>query len=343
MQFHCLMIARDEDDIIGQCLAHLLTWADAIYVIDLGSTDGTWDIVQEAARRDRRVVPFRSEPFIFHESLRAMLFDQYRDRFKPGDWILRTDADEFYQIPPTDFVRQRVALLETAVLLQWYYFRLTSVEVADYESGRINLMADRQRPIEHRRTMYKIPQYSEPRMFRYRRTMSWPTLANIPFNIGYVARERIPILHYPHRDPLQMSKRFRLRAAMMKLKGSSAGSHWKLDDWRKEVLQVDPITGQATELTNSDEGLSAAPGHTAGELHQRIPGTPVPEIHNYDHLQRWPRRLAQRIVHPLLLPLFDARHPAFDRLATRPRIPEEITQALRNGNAADEAAWRTGS
>ena len=55
MRFHALLPVRDEADIIGQCLRHLLTWADAVHVFDTGSVDDTWEIVGDLASRDERV------------------------------------------------------------------------------------------------------------------------------------------------------------------------------------------------------------------------------------------------------------------------------------------------
>jgi len=52
MRFICLLPVRDEADIIGQCLRHLLTRADAIYVFDTRSVDQTWEIVQDEAAKD---------------------------------------------------------------------------------------------------------------------------------------------------------------------------------------------------------------------------------------------------------------------------------------------------
>ena len=43
-RFHALLPVRDEADIIGQSLRHMLTWVDAIYVFDNGSVDDTWEI-----------------------------------------------------------------------------------------------------------------------------------------------------------------------------------------------------------------------------------------------------------------------------------------------------------
>ena len=62
MRFHGLMLLRDEIDIIAQNLSHLLSWIDSLYILDMGSVDGTWDIVQDFARKDSRIVPFSASP-----------------------------------------------------------------------------------------------------------------------------------------------------------------------------------------------------------------------------------------------------------------------------------------
>ena len=217
MRFHGLLVLRDEGDVVRESLTHLLTWIDALYVQDTGSTDDTWDVVNEFAAKDPRVVPFGREPIVFTDNVRSVMFDRYRDRFDPGDWVLKVDADEFHHVPPPRFVRERLRAGDTAVHLQWYYFRLTAAEVADYESGRVDVLEDRRRPVAERRRFYKVSRYTEPRMFKYRRSMRWAERSSFPFNAGFVARERMPIRHYPHRDPLQMQRRFRLRAGMKRL------------------------------------------------------------------------------------------------------------------------------
>ena len=321
MRFIGLMMIRDEDDIISQTLSHLLTWIDALYVIDLGSTDQTWEIIQDAAAKDRRVVPYMSKPILYVDSLRSVLFDHYRDQFRPGDWIMKIDADEFYHVPPPQFVGERVGRLDGCVHLLWYFFRLTTAEVNAYESG-LNVLEDRKRPIEQRRRMYKIAGYSEPRMFRYRRGMRWYHTNNWPFNTGYVARERIPIRHYPHRDPPQMQRRYRLRAAMMRLK-AAAGPHWNLEDWRKDVVDLALSPTGRVEQTSS-QGLAAAVGHTDSELREWIPGTPLPEVRLTNHLPNWRKRLAQRMIYPALVPLLDPLRADYSPKYELPVLPDEV-------------------
>jgi hypothetical protein len=303
MRFHGLMLLRDEADVIGQCLDSLLEWIDDVYILDLGSTDGTWDIVQDYAKRDKRIIPFEHAPILYSDTLRSYIFHHVRDRFDAGDWVMRLDADEFYHITPPAFVEQRLRRSETAVYLQWYFFRLTQQEVADYESGKVDVMQDRQRPISERRRYYKISEYAEPRMFKYRRTMRWPETISFPYNAGFVARERIPIRHYPHRDPLQMQARFELRAAQMKL-NALAGGHWKLDDWRKEVVGMDGSE------SSGGRGLADTPSVVAGPLYFWDHGSQFVEqaIPNSFSMHK---KLLQQCVHRFGLPLLDARRAHF--------------------------------
>jgi glycosyltransferase involved in cell wall biosynthesis len=302
------MMVRDEEDILPQTLAHILTWCDALYVYDLGSTDRTWEIVQDFAKRDSRIVPYGRRPTIYTEGLRAILFHKYRDRFERGDWILKVDADEFYETPPPRFVSEKVRPLESRVDLFWHFFRLTSREVREYQSDA-QILADRARPIQLRRRFYKVASYAEPRMFRYRTDMQWSPDQSWPFNAGFVARERIPIRHYPHRDPLQMQRRYRLRAGMCAI-GGTPFPHWQLEDWRKDVVDVDGSPSGKKEVT-TNEGLAAAPGHTDGELREWTPGTPLPEYHFTNHIPPFGKRLLQRVLYASAVNLFDARRPKY--------------------------------
>ncbi|HEY6329614.1 MAG TPA: glycosyltransferase family 2 protein [Blastocatellia bacterium] len=328
MKFHGLMVIRDEEDILPQSLAHLLSWLDGLYILDLGSTDSTWEIVEAFARKDSRIVPFGKKPIIYTESLRCILFQEYRDRFRNGDWICKVDADEFYEITPPRFVREHLRAGETAVSLGWYYFRLTSTEVGDYERGLIDLFQDRKRPIEERRRFYKIPEYSEPRMFRYRDTMQWPETVAFPFNAGYMAREVIPIRHYPHRDPLQMSRRYNLRSLMMKVSHNGVGPpQWKLADWRQDVIDIDSA-GNARERNEGLVGLGAAHNHTSGELREWVSGEPLPKISFKGHMSFAPKRAVQRVIHPALLPVLDRLRKPMRADYAFPEVPDEITRQL---------------
>lgn len=285
MRFHAILLIRDEEDIIEQCLRHTLTWCDAIYVYDTGSTDQTWDIVREFSGQDERIIPFQKQPTVFHNGLRAYVFDKYRERMENGDWVLRIDADELYHILPPTFVQTRVKKSETCVYNQSYDFRLTDQDVLDWEEGR----DQRQKLISERRRYYFPLIISEPRMFRYRQTIKWYPTDSFPRNAGYVARERIPICHYPHRDPEQLKRRCYLRS-MMTSAQDPGRQHWTVRDWQDLIIDKNTENLCYWELNS-----------------------PLPEYHFYNHVAKFPKRLLQRIVHASMLPIIDRLRPEFPK------------------------------
>jgi glycosyltransferase involved in cell wall biosynthesis len=312
MKFVGLLPVRDEADIIGQCLQHALQWADAIYVFDTGSVDDTWEIVRDIASRDKHVVPMRKEPVFFSENrLRGWMFHQARQQMRDGDWFLRMDADEFHHLTPPEFVKTKMRKHETIAYHQYYDFRLLQSEVAAWEGGAETL-ADRKRPIEERRQHYTLSSYAEPRLCRYRSSMQWPETVSFPYNAGFVACERLPIRHYPHRDPGQLQRRCRLRAIMMADRENRSNwtqpelHHWTQREWRKFISPDDQ------------------PG-----LKSWKPGSELSLARQTNHLRPPHVRAVQRFVHAFCLHMLDRRRVKFSD-GTRPQpIPLEIVQKLK--------------
>lgn len=308
-RFHALLPVRDEADIIGQNLRHMLTWADAIYVFDTGSVDETWEIVQDFARKDSRVVPLRKEAVYYSEPvLRGWMFHNARKHMRNGDWFLRVDADEFHHIPPPKFVENHMHSHETSAWHQYYDFRLTSSEAEAWEARKESLN-DRGRPIEDRRRRFIPSKYSEPRLFRYRETMQWPASRSLPYNAGYVARERLPIRHYPHRDPEQLRRRVRLRAVMMSNCHDwtqPEAHHWSETEWQKFIVP-----------------------DNLPELHQWHPGTELPKFNFSSHLRPAHVRAVQRLVHVFFLPVLDRRRDGWLETDYPARIPTQIVEKLK--------------
>jgi glycosyltransferase involved in cell wall biosynthesis len=292
MKVHGLLLTRDDEDIVAQCINHALTWCDALYVFDTGSGDATVEIIHEAARKDRRVLVATGHPtpIVFDSGLRAVVFHKFRHLLKEGDWIAQVDSDEFFHISPRQFVEEHLRSGETCVWNMIYDFRLTQSEVRAWEEGRESL-ADRQRPIAERRRHYNLLKWSEPRLFRYRSSMQWKLVNAYPYNVGLVARNRIPIRHYPQRDVVALKKRWLLRKHMAPLTDSN-WKHWQHPDWTKLVAD-----------------------DNAPDLHYWPPGTELPVVQDAHHLPKFSKRLAQRVAHHVLLPALDAM---------RPRPPKEV-------------------
>ena len=307
-----LLPVRDEADIVGQCLQKALQWADAIYVFDTGSVDNTWEIVQDFAGNDKRVVPIRKSRFIFlRRGCAATCFISRDSKCARAIGSCALDADEFHHISPPEFVKNWMRQHETIAYHQYYDFRLLQSEVDAWNRDEESL-PDRQRPIEERRRHYTISQYSEPRLCRYRETMQWPLTVSFPFNAGFVARERLPIRHYPHRDPVQLERRCRLRAIMMSDAENRANwtrpelHHWAEREWKK-FITPDNLPG----------------------LKFWEPGTELPPVRLTNHLRAPHIRALQRFVHAFCLPMLDRIRRGFDPGATPQSIPASVVRELQ--------------
>ena len=241
MKFYALLPVRDEEDIILENLEAISSWADGIFIFDTGSVDDTWRLINEYSETCPKILWKQQRAVYYTESaVRGLIFDEARKFMKNGDWFLRVDADEFHDVSPRDFVSKHLRSFESVVWHQYFNFELLeneAVSLLDYGA----VMKERLLPIAERRCWYSTSHYSEPRMFQYRDSMKWPDKRSQPFNGGIRARVRLPIRHYPHRDPLQLKKRCLLRSLTMQSKignheWGSPDYHWRVDDWRKFLI-----------------------------------------------------------------------------------------------------------
>ena len=334
-EFFVLLPIRDESDIIAQFLDHLLKWADAIYTFDTGSVDNTWEIVQDFASSEKRVLPMRKEPVLFSEArLRGYMFHVARQKMHSGDWFLRADADEFHHIAPPEFVKNCMRKHETVAYHQYYDFHLLRSEVDTWNRGEENL-EDRKRPIEERRRYYTISHYTEPRLCRYRATMQWPATVSFPFNAGYVARERLPIRHYPHRDPVQSQRRSRLRALMIGLVGEQLFTGYRKGDverYRSEVASIQRggvLSSSVATTQIVDWGRFVTPDDLPG-LKYWNPGTELPLVQLTNHLRPSHIRAVQRCIHTFCLPILDRLRPRFPANGAPQPLPREIVEEFQH-------------
>jgi hypothetical protein len=319
MRFHGIMMTRDDGDVMEECLNYALTWCDAIYIYDTGSSDSSWDIANALAAKDKRIVPWKHESIAMHNGLRAYLFHHFRDRMEEGDWVAIVDTDEFYHLPPPQFVHEYLGPRDSAVYERIHQFFITQSEAAKWDAGDRSPF-DRTRAITELRRHYKTLEWTEPRMFRYRRSMQWSHTLPQPWNMGFVASARIPIRHYPHRDPIQLQRRHALRHFMLSVMDPSmAGStrHWDQKDWRALIVRDD-----------------------APDLCFWAPGTELPPVLRRP-VTKPLTRMAQWTLHRFLLPALDRRRPQFQDAyrpeAVPPEIDAKIVETLRQISAAGAA------
>lgn len=263
-----LCLVKNEADIIRMSLRESLHWCDRIFVFDNGSTDATWDYVQEAARSDARVVPFKQDGKPFDDALRAEIFAAFRHEAAEGDWWSRLDADEFYVDEPRAFLAA-VPHAHHVVWGSWLQYFLTTEDLARFSP------ADEQSPPEM--TPELLPRYyqakgGEARFFRHRKGLVWNGGA-WPTHLGLVEPRRIRVKHFQYRSPAQIQRRLDTRRA-----AAAAGwqhfAHSTQESWRDKVAD-------ATRLT-----LDRGDGQLAAEQSNA-------------HLEPTTQRALKRIMHGL--------------------------------------------
>jgi len=163
-----ICLVKNEDDIIEQTLSHAARYCDRIFVLDNGSTDETWSIVQRVAQRDQAIVPFRQMLAPFAESLRATVYNAVHSQLTDDDWWLILDADEFLAEDPRPVIETAVndgADVIRAWMIQFFF---TERDLENWEEGRDT----RDRPVFDRRRHYMI-NWQETRLFRNRTRQCW--------------------------------------------------------------------------------------------------------------------------------------------------------------------------
>jgi glycosyltransferase involved in cell wall biosynthesis len=228
MKIFGIMVLKNEGDIVAHTLQSAAQWCDAIYVLDNGSDDGTWDLVKQLAQYNPAVVPHEQSFEPFTEFIRARLFNAYRDRAQDGDWWCRLDADEIYVESPrtmlTDVTSHEVLW---AIHLQYYF---TDLDLDRYI--RNPELYNPSLPPAERFHFYRA-EASEARFFLHRRRLRWESGA-WPRHLGRICPRRILVRHYKFRSPSQIRRRLATRSEIF-ARGGSAGAHWRNTDWRAMV------------------------------------------------------------------------------------------------------------
>ncbi len=236
-KIHSICVLKNEADIIGHCLDQALSWSDHVILYDGQSTDGTWEIVQERARRDPRVIPWKQDGKVFQESLRAEVFNAYRHLAKPGDWWCHLDADEFYVTDPRAFLRQVHRPYDVVWgLMVEYYLTQQDVDTLDFQAP-IEALLPR---LKHYRA-----KHAEPRFFRHRDRLVWRPDRGWPDHMGLSWRRTIPFRHFKYRSPEQIQRRLDTRRSNVE-RGFPGWEHARTASWRDQIA--------APNTTHMDEG-----------------------------------------------------------------------------------------
>lgn len=90
-KIHCIVLCKNEADVINVCLLEAIKWADYIYVYDGGSTDGTWEAVNKLNHSG--IIPWKQDPKVFRDGLRAEVFNEFRHQSSKGGWWLQLNDE----------------------------------------------------------------------------------------------------------------------------------------------------------------------------------------------------------------------------------------------------------
>jgi len=204
MKIFAISVVKNEADIIAQSLQEASRWADKIFVLDNGSSDGTWEIVQAMA--SDKIIAWKQDTSPFYDGIRAQVFQEFSHLATADDWwCFRLDADEFYIDNPIDFLAQ-VPKNHHFVVTDTIQFRLTK---DDFAAGKsIQGIAD----IRY----HDKKTWSETRFFRHRPGMEWPSTMDRPRHMGIMHNRRIRLRHYQFRSLEQIKQRVAVRAEARK-------------------------------------------------------------------------------------------------------------------------------
>lgn len=224
---YAICLIKNEADVIADCLRHAMQFCDRIFILDNGSTDGTWEIVNSLASIHEQIVVERQLTETFRDGMRSIVYNKHHQELSDQDWWLRLDADEFLVGDPRPVLakanRERADFV-TAWQLQFYY---TDADYRnwDAEQGCLNV------PITERRRFYSI-NWREYRFFRNQRDVPWveAIAPQWPNGLTKVCSERIFNRHYSYRTPDQIKDKLK------SILGHAQFQHIGSGEWTSKVF-----------------------------------------------------------------------------------------------------------
>lgn len=228
-KIYSLLLVKNEVDVIAASLKDACRWSDKIIVIDNGSTDGTWQLIQDLAKQYPQIIPWMRYEGAFHIGLRSMAFQAFRHEMSSDDWWnVRLDADEFYVGDVRAFLAQVPRCVRTIKKESTDYVLTRE----DIEQHTFTGDFEQDRPLLTRTLPVKR---KERRFMRHSALLCWWKRWRYPHPLGRLYERCIPVNHYQYRSPQQMAKRYATRQ-QAKADGCGSFSHEKGKSWQEYVL-----------------------------------------------------------------------------------------------------------
>jgi len=293
MRINCISIVRDEVDVLGHTLDAALAWAHAIYVCDNDSIDGTWELLQDYAKRHPQVVLLDRHSGFFRDSLRADLVNQLRADSRDADWWSRLDADEIHVHDPRIFL-SRISSAHSVVYSTFVEYFFTDIELAAYEEDPDRFVTEWTPSVPK----HYLARWSEQRFVRHQPGKRWAGAWPVGFDNLSGAPQRLLTRHFQYRTPPQIERRVRNRLAFTK---EHAFMHEKTSSWSPTGCPGDVASSADAHqpLWRSRIVRSKALHTDDGTGHFQIDDDLLPEVQSRPSVSRRAARTVARRIRKL--------------------------------------------
>jgi hypothetical protein len=209
---HC--IVQNESDVIESCLDRAEEFSERIWIWDLGSSDGTWELLQ--SRPSDIVDVSRREDLssLSVKEVRMRMLDELRHEIPEGCWLYWLDADEFIIGDPRPLLA--AAAREGAELVRGWTleFRPTPADIQLMDE--LGEAKWQQIPLVERLRSYQVG-FPFWKFLRMTPEVRWwvedgrSRVSHVSGRKPREASERFVMRHYQYRSPSQVALRLETR------------------------------------------------------------------------------------------------------------------------------------
>ncbi|MGI9592816.1 MAG: glycosyltransferase family 2 protein [Myxococcota bacterium] len=211
-RLHAICVVQNEFDVIGESVRWAARFCDQVTVWDLGSYDGTTELLKGFDLPNVQVSLCPDVPY--SKGIRGQMLEDLRPSLPEGSWLYVLDADEFVVGDPKPLLR-RAAAAGAHIVRAWHMnFYPTPSDLA-----RIDEMGDEAWaaiPLFDRLRWYQA-EWKERRFLRITDDFSWTERdgrSKMELRDGrkpHVYRRSAMIRHYRYRGPRQVAHRYGTR------------------------------------------------------------------------------------------------------------------------------------